>query len=82
MSREEVLEYLNELCRELFFDDDLVVTEDTVASDVEGWDSLGHLELISEIENHYNIKFTMGEIQGFANVGELVDVILKRIQKK
>lgn len=58
------------------------LTEATVAEDVDNWDSLTHLMFISEIEKKYQFKFIMGEIQGFANVGELVATIEKHIANK
>lgn len=58
------------------------LTEATVAEDVDNWDSLTHLMFISEIEKKYQFKFLMGEIQGFANVGELVATIEKHIANK
>lgn len=81
MERTEIFEKVNEICRDVFEDEDLVVTNATTAEDVDAWDSLTHLGLICEIEKAYKIKFTMGEIQGFKNVGELVDTIIKRVEK-
>lgn len=79
MERTVIFEKVNEICRDVFEDDELVVTDATTAEDVDTWDSLTHLGLICEIEKAYHIKFTMGEIQGFKNVGELVDTVVKRV---
>lgn len=81
MNREEVLEKIQDILREEFEDDELVVTNETTAADVEEWDSLAHLSIINEIEVAYKFKFKMGEIQELKNVGELVDVVLKNINK-
>ncbi len=81
MKREEIMGVVNEIAKEVFEDDELVLTEESVADEVDGWDSLTHLVFISEIEKKYKIKFLMGEIQGFANVGELVSTIEKHIEK-
>ena len=59
---------------ETFGDDDVVVTRETVAEDVSGWDSLSHTILILALEDEFGIKLP-GEAKGFANVGELVDAI-------
>ena len=75
MSREEILSQVQDILRDEFEDDKLVVTEATTAHDVKDWDSLAHLSLIHEIEGHFKIKFTMGEIQGFQNVGEMINSI-------
>lgn len=81
MERTEVFGKVNEICRDVFEDEELAVTDATTAEDVDAWDSLTHLSLICEIEKVYRIKFTMGEIQGFKNVGELVDTVIKRGEK-
>ena len=79
MDRDDVMEKVTEIAREIFDDDELVLDDETIAADVDGWDSLTHLSLINEIENEFEIKFEMKEVQGLENVGELVDVILERI---
>lgn len=80
MKRDEVLTRVSEICVDVFDDEELTVTDMTTAKDVEEWDSLTHLQLMSEIEKEFHIKFTLGEIQGFANVGGLVDTIMKRME--
>lgn len=80
MTREEILEEVTEILREEFEDDELEITESTTAADVKGWDSLAHLSLIHEIEGRFKIKFSMGEIQGFKNVGEMLDSIQKYLE--
>lgn len=79
MNREEILNQVQDIIREEFEDDSITVTETTTAADVPDWDSLAHLSLMHEIEGSFGIKFTMGEIQGFKNVGEMVTVIEKRL---
>ena len=82
MGRKDIFEKINEICRDVFEEDDIVVTDVTTAEDVEGWDSLTHLTLISEIENEFGVKFTMGEIQKSKNVGELVDALVRHLDEK
>ncbi len=79
MSREEMLSQVQDILRDEFEDDELIITEATTAHDVKDWDSLAHLSLIHEVERHFSIKFTMGEIQGFQNVGEMMDSIEKHL---
>lgn len=79
MSREEVFEKINEVFRDVFDDESIVVTDTTTANDIEDWDSLEHINLIVAIENKFNIKFKMSEVTGLKNVGEMADVILGRI---
>lgn len=78
MTRENVYSRLNEVFRDVFDDDSIVVNENTTADDIEDWDSLEHINLVLAVENEFGIKFTMGETTGMHNVGEMVDIILQR----
>lgn len=80
MDKERVMSKLTELFQELFEDDNIVVTEKTTAKDIEEWDSLAHLELISTVEAEFKIRFTLGEINGFDNVGEMCSCIMKHLE--
>ncbi len=79
MTREEVFAKLNDVFRDVFDDEDICVTDSTTADDIEEWDSLEHINLIASIEYEFDIKFNMGEVNNFKNVGEMADAILKRI---
>lgn len=79
MSREEVYEALSEVFQDVFDDEDIRVNDATTAADIEDWDSLEHINLIVAVEKKFNIKFNMGEVNTFKNVGEMVDIILLRI---
>ncbi len=75
MNREEIFEELNTVFRDVFGDDDIVVTDETTSADIDGWDSLMHITLISEVESHFDIRFQMKDVIGMKNVGEMVDII-------
>jgi acyl carrier protein len=70
-----MMEELQEIFREIFDDDELVISRETTADDIEEWDSLTHMQLIVEIEKKYNIRFTTAEIKTAANVGEFIEII-------
>ena len=57
---------------------DLCLTAESNASNVEGWDSLAHINLVVAIEKRYNIKFALAELRGLNNVGEMADLIVKK----
>ena len=80
MTREEVFEKLNEVFRDVFEDDDITVEDATTAVDVDGWDSLEHINLINAIEQEFDIKFNMGQIVSMKNVGEMADIIISKLQ--
>ncbi len=75
MERNEIFEKLNEIFRDVFDDESLTVTEETSAADIEDWDSLTHITLISEVEDAFDMKFSMKEVVGMKNVGEMADII-------
>ena len=79
MTREEVLAKVNEVIQDVFDDDEIHVTDTTVASDVDGWDSLMHITLIGTIEDEFDIKFSMKDVVGMKNVGQMVDLIIEQL---
>jgi acyl carrier protein len=63
----------------MVFDDvSLVIDATTTASDVDGWDSLTHVNLIYAVEREFGIKFSTAEVQGMSNVGDFIDLIAKK----
>ena len=79
MNKEEIYERLNKVFKDFFDDEDLVVTENTTADDIEEWDSLEHINLMVAVEQEFGIKFKMGEVTSMKNVGEMVNIIMERI---
>ncbi len=78
MSRKEVFERINKVFCDVF-DDEFVITDTTTANDIEEWDSLTHITLMSEVEDEFDIQFEMRDITKMKNVGEMVDRILELI---
>ena len=76
MTRQEIFEKLNEVFSDVF-DEDVALTPETTAADISGWDSLTHITLISEVEDAFGIKFTMKDVLGMKNVGEMAHMIQK-----
>jgi len=81
MTEAQVFERLNRIFRKLFDDDSIVVTRATTANDIEDWDSLEHINLISAVEKQFGMRFQMKEVSGMKNVGEMVDILLARATK-
>ena len=79
MTREEALEKVNAVIQDVFDDDSIRVSDETVASDVDGWDSLMHITLIGTIEDEFDIKFAMKDVVGMKNVGQMVDLIMEQL---
>ena len=76
MTRQEIFEKLNEVFTDVF-DEEITVTPETTSSDIEEWDSLTHITLISEVEETFGVKFSMKDVLGMKNVGEMADIIEK-----
>lgn len=72
---EDIRERVQNIFRDIFDDDTIVLEEGMTAEDIEGWDSLTHFQMIMEVEIDFNIKFTTKEISNLATVGELLNLI-------
>lgn len=79
MTKTEVTEKLQEIFRDVFGDDSIVLFDEMTSNDVEDWDSLSHINLISDIEANFGITFTTDEIMGTKNVGEFIRVIESKL---
>ncbi|MBR2244721.1 MAG: acyl carrier protein [Prevotella sp.] len=75
MERDDILAKVQEVFRNELEVEDLVLTDETTADDVEEWDSLSHVQLVVALEKAFGIKFTSREILSWDNVGDLVDCI-------
>ncbi len=79
MTREEVLSSVQDIFRDIFDDQLLEITDATSAEDIEDWDSMNHLNLVSAIEKKFSIRFALGELQTLNNVGAMIDLIMQKI---
>ena len=60
-----------------FFDcPEETITLQTVALDIDGWDSLAHTVFMLELENEFAVKFHAAEVLNFSNVSEIVDAVV------
>jgi len=75
MDKTEVLKQVNEIFVDVLDDEEINLSEGTTAGDVEGWDSLSHIQLVVAIEKQFKLRFTSREIQSWSNVGEMIDCI-------
>ena len=79
MNKNDILIKLNEVFCDVFDNKDIVITEETVAEDIEEWDSLSHIQLIKEIEKEFGIKLSSKEILSWDDVGEMIDAIFEKL---
>ena len=71
MEIDDILKELDTIFREILKNDNITLGRETTAKDVDGWDSLTNMRLITAIEKHYDIRFGLREILKFKNVGDL-----------
>ena len=63
------------LFRDVLENEDIVLTKETTAHEIDEWDSINHIYLVVEIEKHFEIKFSSSEILQWQNVGEMIDSV-------
>ena len=73
------VEPLNEIFCEVFDDDEIEITPEMTADDVDGWDSLSHVNLIVTIETRFEIRFNQKELLTFKNIGDLMQNISDKL---
>jgi acyl carrier protein len=75
MKKEEITGKLKFVFQKVLEENDITITREMTAQDIEKWDSLRHIQLISEVESAFEIKFKLREILSMNNVGDLIDLI-------
>lgn len=79
MERNEIMARVEEIFREQLELEDLELTDETTADDVEEWDSLSHVQLVVALEKAFSLKFTSREILSWDKVGDLIDCLQKKL---
>lgn len=81
MTRDQAFDRLEEVFRDVFDDDSITLYEDTTADDIDDWDSIEHITLIAAVEKEFGMRFSMGEVSGMKDVGEMVTILTQRATK-
>ena len=79
MEKTEIINKLTAIFRKVFNNDSLILTNELTANDVDNWDSLSHMILITEIENVFSIKFRLKDLNKMRNVGDMIDIIISKL---
>ena len=77
----DILKKLQPIFQDIFEDDELLITAESNAETVEGWDSLAHITLIFTLEQEFEIKFALGELEAMKNVGDMVELMQTKLSK-
>ena len=75
MKNEEIHGKLQSVFQKVLEEDDITLTREMTAQDIEKWDSLRHIQLISEVERTFGVKFKLREVLSMKNVDDLLDLI-------
>ena len=75
MNKEEITGNLKSVFEKVFHEKDLTITREMTAKNIEKWDSLRHIQLITEVEMAFGVKFRLREVLSMKNVGDLIDLI-------
>lgn len=78
MNRNEIVEKLTLVFHEVFNDNTIVLREDMTAADVENWDSLTHMLMITKVEEVFGIKFKLKELNKLKQVGDIVSLVVEK----
>jgi acyl carrier protein len=78
MQQQQVMDKLQGVFDDVFLDK-VELTRELSAKDVPEWDSITHVSLIIATEEAFGIRFRVGEVEATKNVGDLVDLISKRL---
>ena len=79
MNRENVLNAVQEIFRDVFDDQELLIHDETNAEHIEDWDSLAQISLVSAIEKEFSVRFALGELAALKNVGDMLSLIVDKI---
>lgn len=78
MEKEQIKQQLKPIFEQVFNTSGIEITETLNAEQVERWDSLTHLTMIAEVENHFGVKFKLKELIGMKNVGDMIELIISK----
>ena len=80
MTRKELFDGVQDIFRDIFDEDDMVIEDKTSSDDIEDWDSLNHINLVVSAEKLFDIRLALGEIAELQNVGDFVHTIQNKLR--
>ena len=79
IEKEIIIGKLTDIFRSIFRNDQIVLADGLTSLDVENWDSLSHMLMITEVEKTFSVKFSLREVNQLKNVGELIGFIESKL---
>ncbi len=77
MEATAIFDAVLEIFRDIFDDEELEITRETCADDIDDWDSLEQINLLTAMEKEFSLKFKLEDVRGLKNVGDLLDLIAR-----
>ena len=82
MENELIIGKLTNIFHEVFMNDELVLKESMSANDVDRWDSLTHMLMVTAVEKEFGIKFKLKDLNKMKNVGDLIQTIKSKLEQQ
>lgn len=79
MELKEILRQVNDIFIDLFDDKSIVLNENSNTDNIEVWDSLNHIQVITAVEKHFKIRFDLNDLLSFQNIGDLCRGVQTRL---
>lgn len=79
MTKEEIFDAVQDIFRDIFDDEDLVITRETTAEDIEDWDSLEQINLLTAMGRRFDLKFKLEDVSNLSNVGDMLDLVARML---
>jgi len=80
MEKEQILVEISNAVAKIVEHKNFSLNEQTTANDIDGWDSITHMMIISEVEKVFNIKFKLMDLMNMNNIGDLITAIKSELQ--
>ena len=80
MTRNDLFIEVQNIFRDIFDEDEMVIENKTNSDEIEDWDSLNHINLVSAIEKEFQIRFALGELMELKDVGSMIDLMEKKLK--
>ncbi len=79
MESKQILKELENIFKFILEDENLTINEDMVTANIQGWDSLAQINLIGEIEKHFNIQISVGEIVVLKSISDMIKLVQTKL---
>jgi acyl carrier protein len=80
MTHDEIEQRLTTVFQSVFDNPGISISDATTAADIDGWDSIAHIDLIVAVEHEFKVSFNTKDVKALSNVGDFIRLIGSRIK--